>query len=230
LPPLTPEARQYLRKEYPHNHTYAVRFGRLWPSPSLARRARRIEALYPASVESLVDLSVCKGYFALRAGRSAAQPRVLGIDVNPVAVDLTRALSTHLHLPNVRAEAMRLHELAERIDEFGGPFQTALVINMYQYLFFGGITEPAYYGSHDEIFGMLRQVCSGTLVFSNCVAFERLSGWVGRLAQAQGRAESYTEETIRRAAERHFSIQEHGMLGSRPLWKLTATQLGEAQS
>ena len=210
MPSLTPETRRYLRKEYPHNHIYRVGFGRLWPSLDLARRARKIEALYPPGLESLVDLSVSKGYFALHAGRRATRPRVLGIDV-----------SAHLELDNVRSEILRLHELGERLDEFGGPFQTVLAINMYQFLYFGSTTEPEHYESHDEIFELLRSVCSDTVVFSNCVSFERLPPWLKRRAEDQGRADDYVEASIRRAAEGYFAVEDRGMLGSRPLWKLT---------
>ena len=220
--PLSPEIRHYLAKEYPSNHNYRVFAGRVWPSRQLKRRLRRISALYPEPLESLLDLSVCKGYFAIHAALTPARPRVLGIDVNETCVTATRAVSAHLELTNVRAELLRLHELADRIDEFGGGFQTAIMINMYQYLYFGGITEADFYATHEEIFRMLRVVCTDTLVFSNCVDFSRLPPWVRETAEKQGRADGYSEAQIRAAAETCFRVEEHGMLGRRPIWKLTA--------
>jgi hypothetical protein len=219
---LNPDTRRYLAREYPHNHCYRVVLGRLWPNRQLRRRARRIEALYPPALESLVDLSVSKGYFALHAGLRPGRPRVLGIDVNETAVELTNGVSDHLALDNVSAETIRLHDLATEIESFGGQFQTALAINMYQYLYYGGITEPAYYETHEEIFELLGKVCSGTLIFSNCVEFDRLPPWVRETAQAQDRVITYSEDRIRAAAEAHFHIEECGLLGRRPLWKMTA--------
>jgi len=218
---LSPEVRRYLANDYPHNHNYRIVGGRLWPNWQLFRRAVRIRALYPVVFDSLVDLSVSKGYFALHAAMRPDAPRVVGIDVNAAAVEATRAAAGFLGLDNVRVEVLRLHELASSVGAFGGACQTALLINMYQYLYFGGVTEPDYYQSHDEIFSLLREICSGTLVFSNCVEFDRLPGWVRRTALEQDRAAGYTPAAIRSAAENYFHVSEHGSLGRRPLWALT---------
>ncbi len=221
MPELTTETRRYLTSEYPHNHRYRVAFGRLWPNGQLRRRAKRIRALYPDPVESLLDLSVSKGYFALHAGLAAERPRVLGIDVNETAVALTRSVASHLELGNVRAETIRLHELAADLEGYGGSFQTVLMINMYQYLYYGGTTEPDFYDSHDEIFRMLSAVCSHTLVFSNIVDYERIPPWMKRRAEELDRVVGYTEAAIRDAAEPYFDIEDSGMLGRRPLWTMT---------
>ena len=221
VPELTADTRRYLNREYPHNHCYRVAFGRLWPNRQLRRRAKRIHDLYPQELESLLDLSVSKGYFALKAGMATDRPRVLGIDVNETAVALTEAVAEHFALGNVRAETLRLHELVANLGEYGGPFQTVLMINMYQYLYCGGVTEPDYYQSHEEIFQMLREVCSHTLVFSNVVSPERFPPWMERRAKALNRLEGYSEPAIRAAAEPYFHIQEHGILGRRPLWRMT---------
>lgn len=44
-----------------------------------------------------------------------------------------------------RFERLHLHELVERIDEFGGPFQTVLLVNAYQHLIFGSERSPVCY-------------------------------------------------------------------------------------
>ena len=128
----------------------------------------------------------------------------------------------HLALASVRLEVLRLEELAARIDAFGGPFEVALLVNVYHYLYFGSRDDPHYLDSHDAIFDALRAVCSGTLVFSNCTSLEQLPNNVRERARAQGRATGYDTSSLRAAAERRFRVEEHGHLGRRPLWRLTA--------
>jgi hypothetical protein len=222
MPDLNRQTRRYLADSYPHNHTYRVIKGRVWPGWQLYKRARRLTPLYPKPLTSFLDLSVSKGYFAIEAALRPGQPRVLGIDVNPSETDAARAVSHHLGLESVHLQTLLLHELAEQIDAYGGPFQTALLINTYQYHYYGSLLESQHYDSHDEIFRALRAVCNGTLIFSNCVDFVRLQGNVKRRAHAQGRHEHYTPEIIREAAQPYFSIEERGRLGRRPLWRLSA--------
>ena len=218
---LTPETRRYLANSYPHNHNYRIFGNRLWPGWQLYLRSRRITALYPRNLESLVDLAVSKGYFAVNAAIRSGKPRVLGIDVNREELAAAASIAGHLGLSNIRLEALRLHELAANIADYGGSFQTALLINVYQYLYFGSGMMRDYYDSHTEIFRALRTVCHDSLIFSNCVDFDRLPTGVQRTARAQDRHRSYSTDKIRNAAEEFFRVEEHGTLGRRPLWRLT---------
>ena len=53
--------------------------------------------------------------------------------------DLRACATTKAFLKADRARfiKLRLHELAARIGQFGGPFQTSLMINCFQYVYFG---------------------------------------------------------------------------------------------
>lgn len=220
--PLDPATRAYLADSYPRNHNYRLCFSRLVPSWRLYRRYRKIRALYPAPLESLGDLSCNKGYFALHAAERLACPRVLGIDVSERDVEASRAARAALDQEHVRFEVATPSELAARLDEFGGPFQTTLLINVYHYLYLGSRSDPRHLDSHAAIFEVLRALTSDTLVFSNCTELEQLPRHLREMAREQGRAEDYTEAAIRAAAEPFFEIEPRGTLGKRPLWRLRA--------
>lgn len=224
---LEPEVRAYLARSYPKNHTYRIVFGRLVPRRKLWTRDRRIRALYPDAPTSLVDLSACKGWFCLHAAKNQGIERVVGIELHAEDLRASRAAAGVLGLDRVRLEDMRLHQLAERVDEFGGPFDVVLVVNLYHYLFFGSRRSDEHYESHAAIFEMLRTLTARTLVFSNCTEIEQLPRHMQALAHEQGRAKEYSASHIREAAERYFDVEEHGALGKRPLWRLVPRK-GEA--
>lgn len=222
--PLEAPVRAYLADSYPRNQNYRVLGGRLVPSWRLWRRYRRIRALYPRPLASLVDLSASKGWFVLHAAGVLGAERALGIDVHAPDVAVAEAVREHLGTVGARFEALRLHELAQRIDAFGGPFQVLLVVNLYHYLYFGSARASERYESHEQIFRMLRAVCAegGVVVFSGCVELEQLPGHIRALAREQGRARGYDARAIRAAAQPFFTVEEHGRLGRRPLWRLVA--------
>ena len=87
--------RRYLASSYPHNHNYRVIAGRLWPNGQLRRRFRRIARLYPDPLRSLVDLSVSKGYFALRAALDREDPVDGGLENRLEAVGRLLCVSIH---------------------------------------------------------------------------------------------------------------------------------------
>lgn len=219
---LDAKVRAYLADSYPRNHNYRIVGGRLVPSWRLFKRYRRIRALYPRPLTSLLDLSSNKGYFCLHAKARLGCERVVGVDVSEQDVLVSQAARACLGQLEVRLEQLSPSELANSIDEYGGPFQTALLINVYHYLFFGSRSDPRHFESHTAIFKALRTVCADTLVFSNCTQLEQLPKHLQAMAHEQGRAAEYTEEHIRAAAEPFFEIEAHGKLGKRPLWKLIA--------
>jgi len=242
---LAADVRAYVADSYPHNHGYRVVGADLRPKLQLRWRAWRLRKLYPRPLTSLVDLSCSKGYFVLAAAREPSCSRALGIDVHAQDLAASRAVQAHLlaigspgsraigspgsraigspgSLAHARFESMRLHELAARIHELGGPFQTVLLVNAYQYLYFGSRRCPDAYKDHDAIFGWLRCVCAERVIFNNRVEFARVRG-LGRRIGAQERLEDdYSSERILRAAARHFRVTPSGRLGRNPLWVLDA--------
>lgn len=221
-PPLAAPVARYLVSSHPSNHNYRVLNDRLWPTRKLAARYRKQVGYYPSPVTSLVDLSCSKGFYVLSASQQPRCERALGIDICDEELAACRAVCDYLGQPCARFENLRLHQLAERIDEFGGPFQTALLFNSYQYLLFGSQRCADGYGSHDEIFRMLRQVCSGRVIFNNRTDLKDCQRSTQQSAVHSQCAADYTAESLLAAAGKHFQVTRHGNVGGYPLWTLDA--------
>lgn len=217
------ELARHLADSYPHNHDWRIVRHRPRPSLQLWRRARRLRKLYPSAPKSLVDLSSCKGYFVLDAVRRFGLERALGIDVHPIDIEASRFAAAALGITTARFERRFLHELVAEEPE---PFDLALLVNTYPYLFFGSRREPHAYRDHATLFAHLRSLVNpgGTLIFSNRTELERCPGRVRELAKDCGLGHLYTTAHIRAAASEHFEIDEHGSLGRIPLWRLHAKQ------
>lgn len=216
--PLTEAQARHLADSYPSNHNWTIRRGQPRACRQLRRRVKQLRRLYPARVDSFLDLSSCKGWFVLDAARAGAT-RVLGIDIHDEDLAASRAALDVLGHPDVELRRAHLHELVASAPE---PFDLALLINTYQYLFYGSRREPHGYLDHERIFDHLAALVrpGGTLLFSNRVTYARLPGNVKERAEELGLPHAYHEEAIRAAAERHFTIEERGKLGRIPLWRL----------
>ncbi len=219
---MAPTAREYinyLRASYPNNHNYKVKKTRLIPTRELAKRYNRVRDLLPQPLTSFLDIGSSKGFFVFAAGEDPNCTRCLGIDVYQYDIDVCRWLQEHLHKDKVRFEFLRLHELADRIDEFGGPFQTVLMLNMYQYLYFGSVRNPDRYLDHDEIFKYLRKICSERIIFNNRVNLADCQN-VEQIEKASEHSQNYSEEKIITAASHYFNVVPHGKIGHYPLWTM----------
>lgn len=225
--PLGPKAEEYLRylkSSYPSNHNYRVKKNRLIPGRELAKRYERVRELFPQPLTSFLDIGSSKGFFVFAAAEYPECRRALGIDVYQYDIDVCHWLQSYLHNSKTRFEFLRLHELAERIGEFGGPFQTVLMLNMYQYLYFGSVRNPDRYLNHDEIFRYLRQICSDRIIFNNRVNLADCQN-VEHIQRASEHSLNYSEEKIIAAASRYFNVVPHGKIGQYPLWTLDAKEV-----
>ena len=210
----------YLESSYPSNHNYVLKQGKLIALGKLARRYQDISIHYPEGMQSLLDTSCSKGYFNFDAVQSYSCKRSMGIDVVENELEACAAVKKYLNEEITNFEEMRLHDLASRIDEFGGPFDTALVINCYQYLYFGSSRFNASYMSHNSIFSDLRKVCDGRVIFSNRIEVKHLQEYPEK--KFKGMKELYDEQTIYAAASKYFEVKRVGKLGRYPLWTLDA--------
>ena len=131
---------QYVSSSYPSNHTYHISNRQCIPKRKLAVRYQTIRKLFPVPLTSLADLGCSKGFFVFSSSAHPHCTRSLGIDVNDYDIEVCRSLAGYLENDRVRFEKYRLHELAQQIDAYGGPFQTVLIVNQYQYLLFGSDT------------------------------------------------------------------------------------------
>jgi hypothetical protein len=209
----------YLKASYPNNHNYKVKKNKLIPSRELNKRYKRVRELLPNPLTSLVDIGSSKGFFVFAASEDLHCSRCLGIDVYQHDIDVCHWLKDYLHNDKVRFEFMRLHELAERIDEFGGPFQTVIMLNMYQYLYFGSVRCPERYLDHDEIFKYLRKICSERIIFNNRINVADCQN-VEQIDKASEHSQNYSEEKLIAAASKYFHVVPHGTIGHYPLWTM----------
>lgn len=216
---LDKELQNAIENSYPSNHNYSISNRKLKPHRQLARRYKILKQYYPEQFESFVDLSCCKGFFTFLAAQEEKCTRILGIDSYSPYIELCRNLQNYLELPHINYEILSLHELADQVDKWGGPFETVLVINMYQYLYFGSSLVNAGYYDHDEIFKNLRKICSKRVIFSNRISFEDISSQI-ELKQTQGHEKNYNAETIQSAAKKYFTLTQKPNLGRYPVWVL----------
>lgn len=219
---LSAETLARLKASYPSNHGYRV-YGKLVvPNFNLYKRWRKISALCPDSPASFVDLSASKGYFVIKASR-AGIPRVTGMDVDSSILEPAVEVISYLGLEGVDLFAGALEEFADHLQTNSlEPYEAAILINTYQYLYFGSRASSVV-RTHEQIFQQLRRICAGTLIFSNCVEVEQLPrGMRQRSAADRPRLDAYNGDAIREAADPYFVIEEFGYLRKRPLWRLTA--------
>ena len=221
-PPIPAAIQSYLGNSYPNNHDYRVVNGKLVPSFKLCMRLRKLQPLYPRSMTSLLDLSCCKGFFVLKAAQEPRCERVLGIDIHEPDLEACLAVRAHLGANHAQFRKLQLHELSQQIDDFGGPFQTVLLTNMYQYLFFGSSRSPDCYLSHDEILRQVRRVCSGRVIFSNRMEADRLQDYCRDVARQRGLEQEYTLPRFLEAAAKYFRVTSYGRIGRYPLLALDA--------
>lgn len=220
---LPDDVQNFVSDSYPHNHTYTPQEDRLVPNRKLAVRVAGLARYYPVPLTSLLDLSCSKGFFVFHAAAIATCERAMGIDLSDECLNACQQLRTRFsQSERVRFERMTLPDLAGNIGEFGGPFQTVLLINTYQYLFFGSTVAPAIGQDHREIFRLLRTVCSGRLVFHNRVSLADLQSNPQERAALAGTGKLYHPEAIRQAAAEFFNVTMLSRWLGRPVWLLDA--------
>ena len=214
---LNEEYLKYISQDYPQNHTFNIVNQQLKPRYKLASRYKKLITLYPDHLTSLVDVGCSKGFFVFSANEFPTCQRSLGIDINPYALNVCRWLKTTIQQPQAKFEKLYLHELAARIDEFGGAFQTVLVVNAYQYLYFGSDHFRHRYFDHDTIFKYLRTICSGRIIFNNRIELKDCQN-VNCIDFSDQRSQDYTEEKMLAAAAKYFKITQFGKIGKYPLF------------
>ncbi len=216
---LSAEHRDYAANSYPGNHRFTIsKAGELKPKCKLAVRHRKIRQYYPPQFTSFLDLSCNKGFFVFAASQTDHSTRNLGIDIHPYDIEFCTQLKKHLANDQVKFARLQLHELADAIDTFGGPFDTVLLINTYQYLYFGSSRAPESYRDHEVIFEHLRRICAKRIIFNNRIDLDICQDYLRDANPLEGT--NYNQEKIKAAAAKHFNITEQGKMGVCPLWLL----------
>jgi hypothetical protein len=218
-PVLDKEYLNYAAYAYPSNHAYKIKGGKLLPKRQLDQRYKKIEKLFPHPLTSFADISCSKGFFVFAASNHDSCTRSLGIDINTNDINFCHKLKEYLGKQQAQFALLRLHQLAEQIDAFGGAFQTVLLLNSYQYLYFGSEYYPQSYLDHDVIFKNLSLICSHRLIFSNRVNIKDVQV-NPTVLKSESHYADYTEENIIKAAEKYFTVKPIDFIGRYPLWVL----------
>jgi hypothetical protein len=223
LTQLPTEIRERVRSSYPSNHNFSVDASRLIPSRKLATRVAHFRQFYPQPLRSLLDLSCSKGFFVFDAAREKTCVRAMGIDLCDKTLETCYRLRERFaHPERVVLERLALAELSQQIDQFGGPFDTVLLVNTYQYLYFGSSIAPALSRDHCEIFRHIRSVCSGRVIFHNRISFQRVQKHLQETAEGAEWGRFYTPKAIKSAASEYFRVTEKPVWGGHPVWLLDA--------
>jgi hypothetical protein len=208
----------YLEHGYPSNHTYRIKNNKLHPKYKLASRYKKIQKLLPANISSLAEIGCSKGFFIFEASSKPNFIRGLGIDIAPYNIEVCNWVKSLLGSNTTQFENVQLHEVAENIDAFHGPFQTVLILNTYQYLYFGSDPYPECYLDHDAIFRYLRKICSGRIIFNNRVDLADCQNVKCVEKSPLLSKANYSEKKALEAASKYFTIKRHGRIGKYPLF------------
>lgn len=207
----------HIENGYPSNHTYRIKNKILVPKYKLASRFKKINQLFPTNLTSILEIGCSKGFFIFSGSNNPHFTRGLGIDVDAYNIETCNWVKEKINNRTTQFKNISLEELVENIDHFGGPFQTILIINTYQYLYFGSDPYPKCYLDHDTIFKQLRKICSGRIIFNNRIDLADCQN-IDRIEKAPPLSVSnYSKEKALEIAAKYFVVKEHGSIGRYPL-------------
>lgn len=205
---------------YPKNHNYQVRGSRLIPCFRLYERHRAIECLYPNPLKSFLDVGCSKGFYVLKAAldQRDGQNRLgcqnaVGIDVHAPFTSVSKRVKKHLKVHRASFYHASLDQVSRDPESFGGPFQTILMLSCYHYFFWGSEYCASAYHSHDEILARLAQLCTGTLLLSGRLEFDRLPSGVQKRIRPSKRRRIYNVDDFVKSAETFFDLEIAGYFG-----------------
>lgn len=210
----------YLQNAYPRNHTYRLAKGKIYPTLKLAKRYRQIKPLIPSSITRMVDIGCAKGFFVFTLKNIFPHSYCLGVDVNEPDIVICKKVQAYLKETDVSFKKAELHELVAMLHLVGGPFDLTLVLNTYQYLYFGSQDHPECYLNHNLIFQYLRKICKGRIIFNNRLEFNDCQNYIKGFGSHLG--QHYSSKLILQAAEKYFKINEVGRVGKYPLLTMDA--------
>lgn len=202
---------------YPKNHCYRVRNKKLYPNFKLFERFKEIERFIPKDNESFLDIGSCKGFYNFKAAERQNCRVSLGLDVNKPFINLSEEVNNYLKYNNTFFKCASISDLRNNLKNWGGPFQTVLLVGTYHYLFWGsGYCSEAYY-SHDKILSILSEVCSEQIIFSGRLDVFNLPRDLKKMARENPYLK-YSEEDFLKSAEKYFDVKQVGKFSKYSLY------------
>jgi hypothetical protein len=208
-------------RRYPSNHVYRLRHGLILPSPQLARRMKKVVSLYSADMCSLLDIGCCRGGYVLEAARRPACRVAVGVDVWQPFIELAESARQVMGIQSARFHNVSHEEVAEHLDEYGGPFHTVLNLGTYHYLFWGSERHKNGTLDHRRLFAALDKLCSNRLIISCRLEVSRCPTFIRQRAAAMSQPPDYDQQHFLLAAREFFEPRQVGHLGSSPLFLMT---------
>lgn len=204
-------------KGYPSNHIYRVHGKTLIPGRQLYERLWKVTPFFSDKLESFLDIGCCKGYYTSLAALKPTCRISAGIDVHDPFIETSRQVNDYLGLGNTQYHLATLDMIAEAPADFGGPYQTILLIGTYHYLFWGSTASDHCFRSHREILSRVASLCTDRVIISGRFELSRLPRNIRTNAMASQEASQYSTQGFVQAAEEFFTVEEHGFLGTYPL-------------
>ena len=202
---------------YPRNHNYRICNNKLAPGLRLYERLRLVNSACPQKLESFLDIGCCRGFYVAKA---AGQPDChisVGIDVHEPFISAAEKVKQSLKLTNAYFYLATLDDLAGRLEDYGGPFQTVLNIGTYHYLFWGSSLSPNAFYSHREILSRFDKICTDRVIFSARLEVNRLPDGVREKARQHKNVGAYNTADFLKSAQEFFDVRKVGYLGTYPL-------------
>lgn len=202
---------------YPSNHRYRIRGGRLVPGFELYERWRRVEAVLPERLDSLLDISCCRGFYVLQAGGRPGCRLAVGVDVHEPFVSLGKEATRLLRLDNAAFHLATIDQIGQGPAGDGRPFQVVLLLGAYHYVFWGSRRCDHALRSHERILAYLADLTGDYVILSGRLDLDRLPSDLRAQARRAPEAAVYSTAAFLRAAEMFFDIHQAGFLGNHPL-------------
>lgn len=204
---------------YPNNHNYQVHESKLIPCFRLYERYRTVESLYPKPLGNFLDVGSCKAFYVLSAalGELGCQ-KAVGMDIYEPYIAVSNRVKEYLKVRKASFHLASLDEVSRDPESFGGPFQTVLMLSCYHYFFWGSEMSALAYHSHQEILGRLSKLCTGTLLLSGRLEFDRLPSRVQKRVRSSKHRQTYNTEDFLKSAEAFFNIEIGGYFGRSPVF------------
>jgi hypothetical protein len=216
---LTPISRRKIRAQasyfqgYPENHNYFYLHRQLVPSLKLYERFKKISELYPPNMQSLLDLSTCRGFYVLEASFREHMVSAVGIDLVESFIQECNAIKMYTHADKANFYVSSLEDIYRKTTEANTPFETVIFTGSYHYFYWGSAQNPAAYMDHDKILAMLAGITSGRVIFSGRLELAQLAAYPKEVALNHPQRDLYTTAEFLRCASKYFKASHAGYLG-----------------
>jgi hypothetical protein len=177
-----------------------------------------VAALYPKPLKSFIDIGCYRGIYDLDAASRPGCDISIGIDVYEPFIHTSNIVRAYLGLKNSSFYMASIDMVSTHPEDYGGPFQTVLLIGLYHYLFWGSKLCSDAYGSHHEIFQRLSRICTDRLIISGRLEIDHLPRTEKEKAKASRKFAQYNTDYFLRVAREFFEVHQVGSLSKFPLF------------